>query len=676
MWRASICKRLRGSMKAAQLIDEDGILHRERLADILASAAERPVVPTVSIIGPQSSGKSTLLNALFDTTFTTLDPWAPPQRTTRGVWVAVSPSSPILVLDFQGSDSIEGGEMAKTFERRSALFAIALSGIVIINIHFKDLGRHEGSQLSLLQQIFAAHVELALGQPMHGPRSLLLFVVRDYPSCRATGSENIIHPPLEPIADRLCAHIADAWRDTTSVCRDSVGEVSDHFRLHVCRLPNPQTEPGDFRAAIAQLKQKHFRTGAPEAVPAVDGAWARPTTTSELVAYACELWTQIQSVRQLDAPSFREGLARRWCDEIRLEVEAAHDAHATRLWEHLGRNFSAAIPTVTTAAASAAAPVLTTAAAHTADDRSSELEHADTAALCHALAAGMRRALTQYDEQTRRYHRDVVAQHRLLLSCALERVIEPMLRRLLLSDLQRRSCLRVRPVLSRVSAPTVVGTLDTPGPALAALPLRLTVGDAEDVVTRECSRTLTLLEAFGPPVSAQPRPEPGGGRSAVIEESSTVDPDSTGEWTVIDQHYIPAADGCSRCDGEATVLALASGDVCHDGFGNGNAEGGILPSKLLSEAMVKRLADELWVSCRERVHRAWVAQEERHSETVAAAKEGAAGLAIVGGGLLWVGGSWLAGPAAVLAGGAAGGTSAASSFVRRAAAWVVRQASE
>jgi len=671
---------------AAQLIDGDGILHQERLSDLLDSSDERLVAPIVSIIGPQSSGKSTLLNALFSTSFTTLEPWAPPQRTTRGVWVALSPSS-ALVLDVQGSDSIEGGEMAKTLERRSALFGIAISSVAIVNIHFKDLARHEGSQLSLLRQIFAVQAELALGQPARGSRALLLFVIRDYPSGRSDQGKNadasllqpiVARPPLQPIADRLCSHIADAWRDATSGFSGRVGEVSDHFRLHVCTLPNPQVEPGDFHAAVAQLKHKHFGPDSPAFVDGVHGVCTRP---SEIVAYMCELWTQIRSARQLDAPSFRESLALRWCDDIRLQVEATHHAHATRLWEYLGSKLAAAAAAPEDGSRDAAVPAAIPAAvlAATQDPpdagadsttHTCDCEGADVGALCHALAAGMRAALRQYDEQTRGYHRGVVAQQRVLLTCTLERVVEPMLRRLLLSDLQRRSCLRVRPALERVSAPTVVGTLDVPGPALAALPLRLTVGEIDEIVARECSHSLMLLDAFGALA-----PEPGGRYGAAIEESEAPDPTGEQGWTVVDLHACRTAEYGSRSSDRATDLApLGGGDYSDDCCKN-DPGGGVAPSKLLSEAMVTRLAGELRESCSERVRRAWLAQEERHSETVAAAKENAAGLAIVGGGLLWAAGSWFAGPVAVLAGGAAGGTSTAAAIVRRSAAWVVASGS-
>ena len=102
----------------------------------MASLSTEPL-RLVSIIGPQSSGKSTLLNALFGSNFATLNPMAPPVQTTRGIQMCAVKGHTI-VLDSQGSDSIEAGDAGKTFDRRTATFVMALSGAVIVNCNFKD----------------------------------------------------------------------------------------------------------------------------------------------------------------------------------------------------------------------------------------------------------------------------------------------------------------------------------------------------------------------------------------------------------------------------------------------------------------------------------------------------------------------------------------------------------
>ena len=65
---------------------------------------------TVAVIGCQSSGKSTLLNLLFDTTFVVMNETAGRQQTTKGIWMNRNKDGNIMVLDIEGTDSKERGE--------------------------------------------------------------------------------------------------------------------------------------------------------------------------------------------------------------------------------------------------------------------------------------------------------------------------------------------------------------------------------------------------------------------------------------------------------------------------------------------------------------------------------------------------------------------------------------
>jgi len=68
---------------------------------------------TVAVLGAQSSGKSTLLNALFGMHFQVLSQESGRQRTTHGVWLGIAPQAPrgevgsLLVLYVEGTDGNE-----------------------------------------------------------------------------------------------------------------------------------------------------------------------------------------------------------------------------------------------------------------------------------------------------------------------------------------------------------------------------------------------------------------------------------------------------------------------------------------------------------------------------------------------------------------------------------------
>ncbi|KAM0853068.1 hypothetical protein ACQ4PT_051332 [Festuca glaucescens] len=114
----------------------------------------------VSIMGPQSSGKSTLLNQLFGTNFREMDAFRGRSQTTKGIWIAhcvgVEPCT--VVLDLEGTDGRERGEDDTAFEKQSALFALAISDIVLINMWCHDIGREQAANKPLLKTVFQVMV--------------------------------------------------------------------------------------------------------------------------------------------------------------------------------------------------------------------------------------------------------------------------------------------------------------------------------------------------------------------------------------------------------------------------------------------------------------------------------------------------------------------------------------
>ena len=116
----------------------------------------KPAPIVVSIFGPQSSGKSTLLNYCFGCKFLTSA-----GRCTRGIYGSLSKldrpvnlSQSFLILDTEGLDAIERDNIKDTsmihFDRTMVLFCLSVSQVVIINIK-GDIG----SEMQNLLQICA-----------------------------------------------------------------------------------------------------------------------------------------------------------------------------------------------------------------------------------------------------------------------------------------------------------------------------------------------------------------------------------------------------------------------------------------------------------------------------------------------------------------------------------------
>ena len=137
----------------------------------------------ISVFGSQSTGKSTLLNALFNTDFNVMSE-AERKQTTKGIWLSKNKSAAkmaenILVMDVEGTDGRERGE-DQDFERKSSLFALATSEVLMVNIWEHQVGLYQGANMGLLKTVFEVNLELFLKDKKSTSRSLLYFVIRDF----------------------------------------------------------------------------------------------------------------------------------------------------------------------------------------------------------------------------------------------------------------------------------------------------------------------------------------------------------------------------------------------------------------------------------------------------------------------------------------------------------------
>ena len=132
----------------------------------------------ISVFGSQSTGKSTLLNHLFGTEFGVMSE-SDRRQTTKGIWMsknkrnhaddeAKKMADNILVMDVEGTDGRERGE-DQDFERKSALFALATSEVLIVNIWEHQVGLYQGANMGLLKVVFEVNLELFLKDKKYFP---------------------------------------------------------------------------------------------------------------------------------------------------------------------------------------------------------------------------------------------------------------------------------------------------------------------------------------------------------------------------------------------------------------------------------------------------------------------------------------------------------------------------
>lgn len=100
----------------------------------------------------------TLLNGLFGTSFDVMNENQRSQ-TTKGIWMSRGRGMHVLVMDVEGTDGRERGE-DQDFERKSALFSMATSEVIILNLWEHQVGLYQGANMGLLKTVFEVNLQL------------------------------------------------------------------------------------------------------------------------------------------------------------------------------------------------------------------------------------------------------------------------------------------------------------------------------------------------------------------------------------------------------------------------------------------------------------------------------------------------------------------------------------
>ncbi|KAJ6711462.1 PROTEIN ROOT HAIR DEFECTIVE 3-like protein [Salix purpurea] len=264
----------------------------------------------VSIMGPQSSGKSTLLNHLFGTNFREMDAFKGRSQTTKGIWMArcagIEPCT--LVMDLEGTDGRERGEDDTAFEKQSALFALAVSDIVLINMWCHDIGREQAANKPLLKTVF--QVMMRLFSPR---KTTLMFVIRDK-----------TRTPLENLEPVLREDIQKIWDSVPKPEAHKETPLSEFFNVEVVALSSYEEKEEQFKEQVATLRQRFFHSIAPGGL-AGDRRGVVPASGFSFSAQ--EIWKVIKENRDLDLPAHKVMVATVRCEEIAKEKYSSFAAN-------------------------------------------------------------------------------------------------------------------------------------------------------------------------------------------------------------------------------------------------------------------------------------------------------------------------------------------------------------
>ena len=76
-------------------------------------------------------------------------------QTTKGIWITGLTNKKLLIIDCEGTDSINRNENDREkFEKCSSLFCLAITNLLIINMWVTDIGRYTASNYGVLKTVF------------------------------------------------------------------------------------------------------------------------------------------------------------------------------------------------------------------------------------------------------------------------------------------------------------------------------------------------------------------------------------------------------------------------------------------------------------------------------------------------------------------------------------------
>lgn len=272
----------------------------------------------VAVFGSQSTGKSTLLNRLFGTQFEVMDE-SKRQQTTKGIWMSPSTYSSTLVMDVEGTDGRERGE-DQDFERKSALFSLASTEVLLVNLWEHQIGLYQGANMGLLKTVFEVNLGLFGGSAKSAKgsaspsgnaaheKTLLLFVIRDHVGAT----------PMANLTATLTQDMERIWASLSKPEHLADATIHDYFDLSFAALPHKVLMPDKFEAEVKELRKRFVDRSRDDYV--FKPAYHKRIPADGVGFYMDGIWQQVLTNKDLDLPTQQELLAQFRCDEISTVV--------------------------------------------------------------------------------------------------------------------------------------------------------------------------------------------------------------------------------------------------------------------------------------------------------------------------------------------------------------------
>jgi len=309
----------------------------------LDSFKDKPDYSFVAIMGPQSSGKSTIMNQVFGCEFGVLDAKKAREQTTQGIWFGSSPKArDIVCLDLEGTDSAQRRENRHNLERQTALFALTITELLIVNMWSNQVGLASGMNIETLRAIVDANLRLFTPKS----KTILLFLIREQPSNEnqpGTTSKSVIQ-------EILTKEIQKIWDSIEKPASFKESTIDALFTIKFFFLPPMHYEQEAFKKAVRDLRQQFVDPQNENFLFDRESHYSKSVPMNGLYQYCTQIWDAVYNDEALNIPAQQKLLAswkgssviRDVMAEFVVELKPLLNTLETEMVKELGNELSGA----------------------------------------------------------------------------------------------------------------------------------------------------------------------------------------------------------------------------------------------------------------------------------------------------------------------------------------------
>jgi hypothetical protein len=259
---------------------------------------------------------------MFNSNFSVMQAKEKRKQTTRGIWTHIDTNSQVMILDIEGADSRERWEEKHSYERKTALFGLVVSNILIINVWLQEIGRFTAANYEILRTILELNVQFFNKET---PKKIL-FVIRDF-----NDREN-----FDYIREMLIGDVSRIWSEVKKPLGFEGLQLDKLFKVETFPVHNYVYERPRFDQDVQQLAQLLKNRSSPDYL--FKGMDFHNIPLDGLYIYMSQVWETIAANKDVNIPNQKIMVSTFRCNEIKNETVDLSRKEFDNLRKELGQN--------------------------------------------------------------------------------------------------------------------------------------------------------------------------------------------------------------------------------------------------------------------------------------------------------------------------------------------------